>query len=55
MRQSAEEAPEGSRGQHKSPGFRGNNVWVEVLALICEPQCPHLCNGDNEHLPFYCV
>lgn len=52
MCQSAEDAPEGSRGPAvKSPGFRGNCVWVESLALCPVSLCPHLRNGDNEH-PF---
>lgn len=55
MRQSAEDAPEGSRGPAvKSPGFRGNHVWVESLALCPVSLSVLICvMGTMNTLLFY--
>lgn len=47
---SGEERPRSTKGiRCRSPGFRGNHVWVQTLALHPMSLCPYLRNGDRKH------
>lgn len=49
--QAAEGEAPGLGASFKSPGFGGKCLSRKSGTVPHEPQCPHLCKGDDEHPP----